>query len=641
MWRINSEYLREKNLKKKIRNKKVFLKRVMVILIFVLSFVLMLGTLSLFWLNRTWPHLSMSELVYTITNSIKGTDSQIINGFIFTVLVPTLFLFVIMIIIPVRYIRTTKVVGVVATVLIICIFSQSISLAYTWKKLDVSGYINAKNSDQSFIDEYYVDPLSVSVEFPEQKRNLVYIFLESMEVTYSEKQSGGAYEVNYIPELTEISLKNDNFSEDENILNGAHSLEGSTWTVGGLFAQSAGLPLNIPIDKNSMDTQESFFSGATLIGDILKRENYNQAFMIGSEASFQGRDLMYKEHGGYEIYDYVKAQEEGWIPEDYRVFWGYEDSKLFENAMMTISELAEEPEPFNFTMLTVDTHFEDGYVCEKCVDKHGERNQYGNVISCSDRQVSDFVKWIQKQDFYENTTIILCGDHPTMDSDFCNEIGSYDRRVYTSIINSAKESVIKTTRQYSTFDMFPTTLSSLGANIEGGRLALGTDLYSDRQTWVEVLGKEEINLGLQANSKILDNLSQIKTDTTKLFIRDGGQNEVEIFVGAYKEETGEVQVTLRNIPTGIVDLDKIEAIILSRDGEQIIKRVEMVRGEDTNYNCTLELSELPELEFALEILMYEQTKGSYQLYYGVLEKGLNDEKEVSDEDVQFMISEME
>ena len=44
---------------------------------------------------------------------------------------------------------------------------------------------------------------------------------------------------------------------------------------------------------------------------------------------------------------------------------GYEDQKLFENAKEKLSEIGIKDEPFNFTMLTVDTHFEDGYVCEQ------------------------------------------------------------------------------------------------------------------------------------------------------------------------------------------------------------------------------------------------------------------------------------
>lgn len=78
-----------------------------------------------------------------------------------------------------------------------------------------------------------------------------------------------------------------------------------------------------------------------------------------------------------------------------------EDKYLFEFAKEDILELANRNEPFNFTMLTVDTHFEDGYVCSDCRTEHGD-NQYVNVMSCSSRKVKEFVEWIQQQDFHQD-----------------------------------------------------------------------------------------------------------------------------------------------------------------------------------------------------------------------------------------------
>ena len=100
--------------------------------------------------------------------------------------------------------------------------------------------------------------------------------------------------------------------------------------------------------------------------------------MIGSDATFGGRRTYFESHGKTEIFDYTTAVEEGKIPEGYWVWWGYEDQKLFENAKEKLSEIGTKDEPFNFTMLTVDTHFEDGYVCEQCQNEFGD-NQYANV----------------------------------------------------------------------------------------------------------------------------------------------------------------------------------------------------------------------------------------------------------------------
>ena len=75
-------------------------------------------------------------------------------------------------------------------------------LGYTWTELGVGDYLKDQNTESKFIEDEYVDPTDVEVVFPEQKRNLIYIFLESMETTYSDVDDGGAFDENVIPELT-------------------------------------------------------------------------------------------------------------------------------------------------------------------------------------------------------------------------------------------------------------------------------------------------------------------------------------------------------------------------------------------------------------------------------------------------------
>ncbi len=78
----------------------------------------------------------------------------------------------------------------------------------------------------------------------------------------------------------------------------------------------------------------------------------------------EARKLFYESHGDYDIVDYNYALENNMIPYGYRVWWGYEDKRLFEFAKEKLTELSTQDQPFNLTMLTVDTHFEDGYQCE-------------------------------------------------------------------------------------------------------------------------------------------------------------------------------------------------------------------------------------------------------------------------------------
>lgn len=82
-----------------------------------------------------------------------------------------------------------------------------------------------KKLHRMLIAENYVDPRNVKLNFPKKKRNLIYIFLESMENTYMSKLDGGAYDINYIPELTALAEENLNFSHTDQV-GGAYEVEG-------------------------------------------------------------------------------------------------------------------------------------------------------------------------------------------------------------------------------------------------------------------------------------------------------------------------------------------------------------------------------------------------------------------------------
>jgi phosphoglycerol transferase len=379
-----------------------------------------------------------------------------------------------------------------------------ISMGIHFEAVDYWNFIHAKST---LYEEYYVDAAETELTFPEEKRNLIYIFLESMETTYADEDDGGGMDdANYIPELTALAEENICFSGGSGI-NGSYATNGATFTLGALVGQTSGVPINENIfsndSLNSYWSDGSYLPGAWTLGDVLNAEGYNQEFMIGSDATFAGRGAYFTGHGNYKVFDYYTAVAEHKISSDYFVWWGYEDAKLFTYAQEEILALAEQDEPFNFTMLTVDTHFTDGYVCDACTGEYGL--QYSNVMACSSRQVAAFVEWIKEQDFYDNTTIIISGDHLTMDSAYIRNAGAEfaDRKVYLAIINPAEGCEDSThARLYTTLDLYPTTLASLGVSIEGDRLGLGTNLFSDTPTLAEELGLDYLNDELLKNSDL-------------------------------------------------------------------------------------------------------------------------------------------
>lgn len=608
------------------KNIKKILIRICTVIVIGIGTLAVLLSRSCEWMLKTWTGLTMEELVYHLNTSLEGTNTDMIWDFIGSCVVITVITCVLLIAACMFLRKRKKAYGsLLSAVTILSVVLIVVSVSNVWTTLDVSAYANNRSEYSTFIDDNYVDPQDVTLTFPQQKRNLIYIFLESMENTYSDIQQGGAFEENVIPELTQLSLENENFSGDQNTLNGGYAMPGTTWTIGAMFGQSTGLPLNIPIEQNSMDTQESFLPDIVSLGDILESAGYRQILMIGSEAEFGGRKLYYQQHGNYEIIDYNYAKDTGMIPEDYRAWWGFEDKRLFEFAKNQLNELAQEDEPFNLTLLTVDTHFEDGYHCEICPDTFGD-DVYANVIACASHQVYEFVEWIRQQPFYENTTIVISGDHPTMDSDFCENVPEeYTRKVYTTYINSSVEAERNSERVYTTFDNFPTTLAAMGVSIEGERLGLGTNLFSSMETLSEIYGYEREAEEISKKSKLIDQITEGIEETKEIEIQEETEEELpyaETEVLSYDTRTDSFLVSVSNLQT-VSSVQSVRCAVWP-EGEQDNKTVwyEGVQQEDGSYVIMVSRADFEEWKGTYMIHSYAVTgDGSYVLLSGTSVSG--------------------
>ena len=141
----------------------------------------------------------------------------------------------------------------------------------------------------NFIEDNYINPEDINITF-KSKRNLIHIYLESMESSFANEENGGAFSVNLIPCLTKLAHENVDFSGSQTKLNGARPFFGATWTAGGMFAQSAGVPLNEFVIKSTFHSQNSFYQGLVTLGDILLKNGYQQTFLLGSRSGFAAKN---------------------------------------------------------------------------------------------------------------------------------------------------------------------------------------------------------------------------------------------------------------------------------------------------------------------------------------------------------------
>ena len=155
-------------------------------------------------------------------------------------------------------------------------------------------------------------------------------------------------------------------------------------------------------------------------------------------------------------------------------------------------------------METADTHAPEGYLSPNAEKKFPD--QYSNTIYYSQAEAVKFIRWIQSQPFYDNTTIFIIGDHLTMASCISEKVKDYQRTCFNLVLNPAEdlrnlpESRFRN-RQWASFDMFPTMLAGIGVGIDSNRLGIGTNLFSDEKTLFETYGVDEVNDSLTQKSE--------------------------------------------------------------------------------------------------------------------------------------------
>ncbi len=496
-------------MKKKIKNLIVFI-------FLLLSSIMIIGSI---YYHKEYPKQDFDQLLFYISNGVEYTAPSVVNNVIFSCIIPIILLCLILVaftikntrrntylilkirrkemkiqLYPIKIIANHRVKYTISVVIIAIIF-----VIFSFK---IDQYVINKIEPTYLYDKYYVNGENVNITFPEKKRNLIMIVVESLENTVLSKANGGAWEYSIVPELEQIAIENTSFSNNEHI-GGAYEAYGANFSAGGNVAITAGIPLktiDILKDKNDYRGNGKFVAGAYALGEILQKEGYNLEIMMGSEATFGGRQQYYSTNGNYKIFDVNYAIEHGKMKTEDKVWWGFEDDKLYKWSKEEITNLASKGKPFNYIMLTADTHFTDGYLSPNAENKF--ETQYENVYAYSSKSINEFVEWIKAQEFYENTTIVIVGDHLGMQVEFYESRTNkdYERTIYNAIINPCVETKNNKNRIFTSMDLYPTILASIGVQIEGERIGLGTNLYSDVPTLAEELGFEYLNNEIKKNS---------------------------------------------------------------------------------------------------------------------------------------------
>jgi phosphoglycerol transferase len=304
-------------------------------------------------------------------------------------------------------------------------------------------------------------------------RNLVWVYAESLERTYfDEKLFPGL-----LPELKKLADEALDFTDIQ-------SVEGTTWTIGGIAGSQCGLPLISGmkgLDTNDHGGIGNFFPGAYCLSDHLALLGYRLHFLGGADSNFAGKGLFFESHNFNEVGDLKSLRR--WVGEP-RSSWGLYDDRIFEISRERFAELSGKGDPFALVTLTVDTHHPVGHATPSCQGlNYGDgSNRMLNSVHCADRLISDYVRHIRSRDTRGETLVVVSSDHLAMPN-AAYPLLNQGRRRDLLLAFAPGQSARRIDKVGATIDAGSTVLELMGH--ENPNIGLGKSLLGAEKTLVE------------------------------------------------------------------------------------------------------------------------------------------------------------
>ncbi|MDR3126434.1 MAG: sulfatase-like hydrolase/transferase [Rickettsiales bacterium] len=337
-----------------------------------------------------------------------------------------------------------------------------------------------------FYEENYTDPRDAGIEFA-QKRSVVILQLESMEASYADEKLWGR---NLIPGLSRLARENISFALFA-------SGRGTNNTVMALAGATCGVPLTFSgkIEWAAM----KMLRGAKCIGDILAENGYENRLFMSGKASFSSIDDLFLGHGFSRAVD-MRSLERSGIKPAWR--WGADDADLAAAIKPEIEELAASGRPYAAFVSFMNTHNPKGLLSSRC---DGDPDDFRDIAACNDKIAAEFIEWLRSTD--PDAAIVVFGDHAAYPNGLEGILGGLSERpLLNIIINGPKVPVNGLNRRFLAYDLMPTIVELAGGRWGGGRLGIGTSLYSGKKTLLETTDFDKLQTEQTAPNKLYGKL---------------------------------------------------------------------------------------------------------------------------------------
>ncbi|MDW2875600.1 MULTISPECIES: LTA synthase family protein [Bacillaceae] len=224
--------------------------------------------------------------------------------------------------------------------------------------------------------------------------------------------------------------------------------------------------------------------------EILNQNGYYTASLHANNKSFWNRDIMYDSFGYQRFYSLPDYE----VTETNSVGWGMKDIDFFEQS---IQHLKEMPEPYYAKFITLTNHFpfelgEEDQFIEPYTSGNKTVDNYFPTVRYTDEAIKNFIQKLKDEGIYEDSIIILYGDHYGISENHNKAMGEFLGTEVTPFVSTQLQRVPliihipgqegKTISKVSgQIDIKPTILHLLGIDTRDD-IDFGSDLFAnDRQ----------------------------------------------------------------------------------------------------------------------------------------------------------------
>lgn len=159
---------------------------------------------------------------------------------------------------------------------------------------------------------------------------------------------------------------------------------------------------------------------------------------------------------------------------------------------------------------------------------------------------------------------------------------------------------------------FPTTLAAMGAQIEGDRLGLGTNLFSSTPTLAEMFGIDQVDQELQRKSELMEEMASIDKNTEALKERSANAAPTaSMSIEEYQDREGTISVTVSDIENVEADVESVQIAVWTQEDQSDLRWIPMQELDEETYKIDV------------PVQTFSQTAEEFQIHAYVIDEDGN------------------